>query len=184
MWTAGSFVALLTAATFFIGNSINDLVNLSVGGASAGALSSLTISLLGLSLTVVGSMFLLSTGWTSEAVSSRKGYGLSRWGGRDEERTVRFQLRRGRHERMGIRIVALLLVIASISVFVLWTVNPVGSGSETTFALYLAIDLISVALISYVHRSVTGGDRISRVPLIAGCCFILLLALASFFLLT
>ena len=51
-------------------------------------------------------------------------------------------------ERMGVRIVALLILIASLSVFILWTVNPVGSGSETTFAVYLAIDLIAFALIS------------------------------------
>jgi quinol-cytochrome oxidoreductase complex cytochrome b subunit len=59
MWTAGSFVALLTAATFFIGNSLNDMVDLGLRGASAGVLSSLAISLVGLSLAAVGSMFLL-----------------------------------------------------------------------------------------------------------------------------
>ena len=86
-------------------------------------------------------------------------------------------------EKMGIRIVALLLLIAALSVFVLWTVNPVGAGSETTFALYLAVDLICVAMISYVQRSVAGDGRIGRAPLIAGCCFILFLVLAGFYLL-
>jgi len=84
-------------------------------------------------------------------------------------------------ERMGIRIIALLLVIAFSSVFVLWTVNPVGTGSETIFAVYLGIDLMSFAMISYVHRSVTGGGRIGRAPLIAGCCFMLFLVLTGFF---
>jgi hypothetical protein len=86
-------------------------------------------------------------------------------------------------EKMGIRIVALLLLIAALSVFVLWTVNPVGAGSETTFALYLAVDLTCVAMISYVQRSVAGDGRIGRAPLIAGCCFILFLVLAGFYLL-
>jgi hypothetical protein len=86
-------------------------------------------------------------------------------------------------EQMGIRIVALLLIVACLSVFVLWTANPVGSGSEATFALFLAVDLIAVAMISYVQRSVTGGDRIGRVPMIAGCCFVLILVLAGIYLL-
>lgn len=87
-------------------------------------------------------------------------------------------------EMMGVRIVAFLLLIAVLSVFVLWTVNPVGSGSETTFALYLAVDLIAVALISYVRRSVITDGKIGRLPIVAGCCFILILVLASVFSLT
>jgi len=85
-------------------------------------------------------------------------------------------------ERMGVRIVALLLLIASLSVFVLWTINPVGSGNETTFATYLAIDLIVFALVSYVRRRITDDGKIGRVPLIAGCCFILLLVFVGFYL--
>jgi hypothetical protein len=82
---------------------------------------------------------------------------------------------------MGVRIVALLLLVASLSVFVLWTLNPVGSGSETTFAIYLAIDLIAFGLISYVDRRVAGEGKIGRVPLIAGCCFILFLVIVGFY---
>jgi hypothetical protein len=86
-------------------------------------------------------------------------------------------------ERMGVRIVALLLLVALLSVFILWTVNPVGPGNETTFALYVAVDLVAVAMISYVQRSITGDGRIGRVPLIAGCSLILFLVLAGFYLL-
>jgi hypothetical protein len=86
-------------------------------------------------------------------------------------------------ERMGVRIVALLLLVALLSVFVLWTVNPVGPGSESTFALYIAVDLVSIAMISYVQRSVAEDGRIGRIPLIAGCSFILFLVLAGFYLL-
>jgi hypothetical protein len=86
-------------------------------------------------------------------------------------------------EKMGVRIVALLLLVALLSVFVLWTVNPVGPGSESTFALYVAVDLVSVAMISYVQRSIISDGRIGRAPLIAGCCFILFLVLAGFYLL-
>ena len=85
-------------------------------------------------------------------------------------------------ERMALRIVALLLIVAAISVFILWSVNPVGSGSETTFALYLAVDLVSVAMISYVQRAMAREGRVARVPLVAGCCFILFLVVAGLYL--
>ena len=85
-------------------------------------------------------------------------------------------------EKMGVRIVALLLLVASLSVFVLWTINPVGSGDETTFAIYLAVDLIAFALISYVRRRITDDGKFGRAPLIAGCCFILLLVLVDLYL--
>jgi hypothetical protein len=87
-------------------------------------------------------------------------------------------------ERMGLRIVSLLLLIAAISVFILWSVNPVGSGSESTFALFLAVDLVSVAMISYVERAVGSEGRIARAPLIAGCCLILFFVSAGIYLLS
>jgi hypothetical protein len=86
-------------------------------------------------------------------------------------------------ERMGLRIVSLLLIVAAISVYVLWSVNPVGSGSESTFALYLAVDLVSVAMISYVERAVAREGRLGKAPLVAGCCFILFLVAAGLYLL-
>lgn len=85
-------------------------------------------------------------------------------------------------ERMSIRIVSLLILVAAVSVFVLWSVNPVGPGSESTFALFLAVDLISVAMISYVERAVSRGGRLARAPLIAGCIFILFLVFTGVYL--
>lgn len=87
-------------------------------------------------------------------------------------------------ERMALRIVSLLLLVAAISVFVLWSVNPVGSGSESTFALYLAVDLVSVGMVSYVQRAVAREGRISRAPLAAGSFFILFLVVAGLYLLS
>jgi hypothetical protein len=87
-------------------------------------------------------------------------------------------------ERMGTRVASLLLLVAAISVFILWSVNPVGSGSESTFALYLAVDLVSVAMISYVQRAIARDGKVARAPLIAGCCFILLLVVGSLYLLS
>lgn len=76
-------------------------------------------------------------------------------------------------ERMGVRIVSLLLLVAAVSVFVLWSVNPVGPGSESTFALFLAVDLVSLAMISYVQRALTREGMMAKAPLVAGCFFIL-----------
>lgn len=86
-------------------------------------------------------------------------------------------------ERMAVRIVSLLLIVAAVCVFVLWSANPMGSGSETTFALFLGADLVAVAMISYVQRSVSEQESISRAPLIAGCCFVLVLVVAGIYLL-
>jgi len=85
-------------------------------------------------------------------------------------------------ERMAIKIAALLLLVAALSVFVLWTVNPVGSGSEATYAMYLAVDLVAVAMISYVQRAVSREGRMSRVPLVAGCLFMIFLVVVGLYL--
>lgn len=86
-------------------------------------------------------------------------------------------------EKMGLRIVSLLLIVAVVCVFTLWTVDPVGSGGVTTFALFLATDLVAVAMISYVQRSLASEGTMSRAPLIAGCCYITLLVMAGIYLL-
>jgi hypothetical protein len=86
-------------------------------------------------------------------------------------------------EKMAVRMVALLLMVAALSVFVLWTVNPIGSGSENTFALFVAVDIVSVAVISYIQRSVSERDRIGRFPVLAGCLFMVFLVAAAFYLL-
>jgi len=87
-------------------------------------------------------------------------------------------------ERMAIRIVSLLLLVAAASVFVLWSVNPVGSGGESTYAIFLAVDLVSVAMISYVGRAVTREGRLARLPIVAGCLFILFLVVVGLYLLS
>lgn len=83
-------------------------------------------------------------------------------------------------EDLGLRIVALLIIASLASVATLWTINPTGSTEETTFAVYLAVNLVSFAMISYVYRSSKSGDGISRFPLIAGCAFISVLLFLGF----
>ena len=57
-WTSGIFVGLLAAGAFFIAESVNGAVALAIGG-SSNAFLSLILSLAGLALVVVGTMFFL-----------------------------------------------------------------------------------------------------------------------------
>lgn len=84
------------------------------------------------------------------------------------------------YERLGMRVVAALLLLEALSVYFLWTLNPVGPGAESAFALYLAADLVSFAMISYVYRALKKENRIGRAALLAGCCFIFILLLLGF----
>jgi hypothetical protein len=72
------------------------------------------------------------------------------------------------------RIVAMLLIVEAVSVFFLWIINPVGQTDEAVFAIFLAIILISLAMISNVYRSYKNGDPLSRGFLI-GCCFLIMI---------
>jgi hypothetical protein len=83
-------------------------------------------------------------------------------------------------EGMGLKIVALLLTVALASVVTLWTLNPTGASSESVFAIYLAVDLVSFAMISYIYRAATSGDGIRRAPILAGCLLVLFLVFAGF----
>jgi hypothetical protein len=85
-------------------------------------------------------------------------------------------------EQMNLRIVALLLLLGLLSVYFVWTLNPLSQTSEAIFALFLSIDLVSFSMISYVYRVDKRHDSASRGLLLAGCCMLLLLLLAGLFL--
>lgn len=76
------------------------------------------------------------------------------------------------YEWIGTRVVALLLLLEALSVFLLWTFDPVGPAAESTFALFLAADLISFAMISYIYRVLKSENRIRRLPLLLGALLI------------
>ncbi len=75
-------------------------------------------------------------------------------------------------ERTGTRIVALLLLLEAVSLIFLWSFDAVGSAGETAFALFLAADLTSFAMISYVYRVLKEENKFGKWPLLAGCTFI------------
>jgi uncharacterized membrane protein SirB2 len=83
-------------------------------------------------------------------------------------------------DEIGERIVALLLLVMGISVFLLWTLDPLTSQGQDAFALYLAVDFVAFAMMSYLYRTLSSEGTISRVFIIAGCVFIAALFFVSF----
>lgn len=83
-------------------------------------------------------------------------------------------------EEVGLRIVALLIIIAGASAVTIWTLDTTSSASQSVFAVYLAIDLLAFAMISYVYRESKSGDEISRLPVLAGCILLVILVAAGF----
>lgn len=73
------------------------------------------------------------------------------------------------------RIFVLLLLFGLLAVIFLWTLNPVGSQSQAIFAVYLSIDLIMFAMVSYIFRVSKWGEEVRRLPLFAGCVTLLIL---------
>lgn len=73
------------------------------------------------------------------------------------------------------RIFALLLLLGLVSVIFLWTLNPVTSQGQTTFAIYLSVDLVVFAMASYIYRESKWKEEVGRLPLLGGCVMLLLL---------
>ncbi len=76
-------------------------------------------------------------------------------------------------------IVGLLVLIELFSVFILWTINAVSKSGEGEFAIFLAIDLVSLAMISNIYRNYKEGGKLSAGFVITGFGLILVFALAS-----
>jgi membrane associated rhomboid family serine protease len=73
------------------------------------------------------------------------------------------------------RILILLLLFGIISVVLLWTLNPIGSQSQKTFAIFLSIDLVVFAMVSYIFRVSKWSEEVRTLPLLAGCIALLTL---------
>lgn len=78
------------------------------------------------------------------------------------------------------RITALLIIVALAAVATLWSLSPTGSSGETPFAVFLAVDLLSFAMLSYIYRGSKSGEGVNRLPLIVGCAFISALLFLGF----
>ena len=58
--------------------------------------------------------------------------------------------------------VTLLLLLQAISTLFLWTLGATSVVSETRFAVFLAIDLLSFAMVVYVFLSQRWGEFLSK----------------------
>ena len=83
-------------------------------------------------------------------------------------------------ERMALQVAGLLVILGFVSSFVLWTIDTASASGEALFALYMSMDLVSFAMISYVYRGTKRGEGISRVWMIVGFCLLLVLVGAGF----
>ena len=79
------------------------------------------------------------------------------------------------------QIVALLLVLQIVSVAYLWVATLVGALSAGRFAIFLAIDLLSFALVGYVYTHEKWGETISRVWILVGSTGLILLLICSLY---
>jgi hypothetical protein len=56
----------------------------------------------------------------------------------------------------------LLLLLQAISTLFLWTLDATSRASETRFAVFLAVDLLSFAMIVYMFLSQRWGEFLSK----------------------
>ena len=79
------------------------------------------------------------------------------------------------------KIVVLLLLLQAVSTFFLWTLEGVGAVSEGKFAVFLAVDLLSFAMIAYVYTHEKWSEAISRGWILAGSVGLMILLFAGLY---
>jgi hypothetical protein len=70
------------------------------------------------------------------------------------------------------KIMAAFLLVEASCVYFLWALNPLSKIGESIFAILLAVDLVSFAVISYVYRAYKNGDPLNRWLLVVACIMI------------
>jgi hypothetical protein len=74
--------------------------------------------------------------------------------------------------------VIMLIALQVTATGLLWFLNPIGQGATDTFALYLSVDLLSFAMLSYQYRTRKYDRKPSSLWLAVGY-FVLVLLLTS-----
>ena len=80
--------------------------------------------------------------------------------------------------RLAHSIVGLLLLLQGTATVTLWTLNPTDATSQAAFATLLGIDLLALAMVSYLYRMEKSGAGFSRPWLLVGCGIFVLLLVA------
>ncbi len=58
--------------------------------------------------------------------------------------------------------VIFLLVLQGCAIIVLWSLNPLSQSTTDAFALFLSIDILAFAVMSYLYRSFRSHARPSE----------------------
>jgi hypothetical protein len=77
------------------------------------------------------------------------------------------------------QIVSLFFLLQVIATVFLWTLSALSSVSEGKFAVFLAVDLLSFAMISYIYRTQRWTKFPSRPWLLAGSIGLAILILSG-----
>ena len=75
--------------------------------------------------------------------------------------------------------VVFLIVLQVTTLVVLWLLNPVTQIATDTFALYLSLDLLAFAMISYIYRSKRGAKEPSIAWLAIGYLALMVLLVSN-----
>jgi hypothetical protein len=77
------------------------------------------------------------------------------------------------------RVVVSFLLLQVLAISYLWTINGLSASGERGFALFLAVDLVSFAIVSHIYLTQRGGEEISRAWVFLGASLVLILLFAS-----
>jgi hypothetical protein len=78
-------------------------------------------------------------------------------------------------------LVAALIVLQLVAINYLLGLDAASNVSQARFAVFLAIDLLSFAMIAYVYRKTRWKERTSRIWMLLGSIGLVLLLLSSLF---
>lgn len=75
--------------------------------------------------------------------------------------------------------VVFLVALQAATTSVLWLLNPLTQAATDTFALYLSVDFLAFALISYIYRSRKASGAPSQTWLALGYLALIVLLVAN-----
>jgi len=78
-------------------------------------------------------------------------------------------------------LLSLLVGLQLISTIFLWSLNASDLVSEVKFAVFLAVDLLSFAMVAYSYRKLKGGLLISPHWILLGSFGLIVLLFSSLF---
>lgn len=75
--------------------------------------------------------------------------------------------------------VMFLVALQLTTLVVLWLLNPITQSATDTFALYLSLDLVAFAMISYIYRSRRNGGYPSQAWMAVGYLSLIVLLVSN-----